>query len=281
MRAILAALPVAILVLLFGPAARAQTLTYVLKPGSSIALICRDGCEPSASRPQALTGTFDVTPMPVGGAGGVAAISSLQLSAPNLSIGGNGFIQRQQDNHLALVIEAQVKDQRVLLASGKSHFGEGRAIRAVLASRNDQPRRYVLVLSASPAGGGENDADHDGVPDSADNCATMPNADQRDDDDDKIGNPCDACSDGSTGLPVTPDGCRFDQRCPCHATVDGAPWKTSAAYLRCVARSLRVLRRTGQMSRSDAVKALRKAGRSGCGHPIVASLCRARDAKSG
>jgi hypothetical protein len=219
--------------------------------------------------------------MPVDGARGVAAISNLQLNASGFSVGGNGFIQRQHDSRMALVIEAQLKDERVLLTSGKSLFGEGRALRAVLASRGDQPYRYVLVLSASPVGGGDNDADHDSVDDTADNCPTMPNADQRDDDEDSVGNPCDGCSDGSTGLPVTPDGCRIDQVCPCHVNVSGTPWENPPAYLRCVARSLRILRRTGQLSRSDAVKALREAGRSGCGRPIVASLCGASEVEPG
>jgi hypothetical protein len=260
--------------------AQAQTLTYVLKPGSSIASICRN-CDIPPGPPQPLTGSFDVTPMPVNGAFGVAAISNLQLAAPSFAIGGNGFIQRHPDSRMALVIDAQLKDERVLLSSGKSHFREGRAIQAVLASRGSQGARYVLVLSASPVGGVDSDADHDSVADTIDNCPTMPNSDQRDDDEDSVGNPCDGCSDGSRGLPVTPDGCRFDQLCPCHVTTSGVPWENPAAYLRCVARSLRILRRTDQMSRGDAIKALRQAGRSGCGRPIVASLCRVPASKSG
>jgi len=280
MRATLAAAQSAVLLLCSALVAQAQTLTYVLKAGSSIASTCRDcGAPPLA--PQPLTGSFDITPMPVDGALGVAALSNLQFSAPSFSIGGNGFIQRQQDSRMTLVIDAQLKDEQVLLTGAKSHFAEGRAIRAVLASHVDQGRRYVLVLSASPVGEGDNDADHDGVSDTQDNCATMPNADQRDDDEDSVGNPCDACSDGSLGLPVSPDGCRFDQVCPCHVSSSGAPWVSPAAYLRCVARSLRTLRRTGQMSRSDAVKALRQAGRSGCGRPIVASICRGSESDSG
>lgn len=271
MRATLAAVTAA-LVLFPNLTTQAQTLTYVLKPGSSIASTCR-GCGTPPVPPQPLTGSFDITPMPVEGALGVAAISNLQLAAPTFGVGGNGFIQRQADSRMALVIDAELKDERVLLTSGTSDFREGRAIRAVLTSRGDQPRRYVLVLSASPVGGDDNDADYDGVLDAADNCPTTPNADQRDDDEDGVGNPCDVCSDGSRGSPVTPEGCRFDQLCPCHVTIDGVPWETPSAYLRCIARGLRILRRTGQMSRGDAVKALRQAGRSGCGRPIVAALC--------
>lgn len=280
MRTMLAVALVATLIPSFRSSSSAQTLTYVLKPGSSIASTCRQ-CDTPAMPPQPLTGSFDVTPMPVGGAAGVAAISNVQLHSPNNSIGGNGFLQRQEDHRFALVIEAQLQDERILLTSGKTQFGEGRSLRAVLASRSDQPRRYVLVLSASPVSGGDNDADHDGIPDAVDNCVTMPNADQRDDDQDNVGNPCDACSDGSTGTPVTPDGCRYDQLCPCHLTASGLPWESPGEYLRCIVRSLRVLRRSGQMSRGDAVKILRQAGRSGCGRPIVAGLCRASASGSG
>jgi len=48
-----------------------------------------------------------------------------------------------------------------------------------------------------------------------------------------------------------------------------------------LARSLRALRRTGQASRSDAIKALRKAGASGCGRTVIAAACRAMGASPG
>jgi len=273
MRATPSTILAAVSLLTFTAAARAQTLTYVLKAGSSIASTCND-CDRPATPPQPLSGTFDVTPLPFGDASGVAAISNLQLRGTDFTVGGNGFIQRQKDGRLELVIEARLKDERILLTSGKSQFGDARAIRAVLSSRSGDGERHVLVLSASPLNGDDNDADHDGVADALDNCPTIPNADQLDSDEDSVGNPCDGCSDGSMGAPVTPDGCRLDQLCPCHLTTGGVPWDTPAAYLRCVARGLRILRRTGQMSRRDAVKALREAGRSGCGRPIVASVVR-------
>jgi hypothetical protein len=171
------------------------------------------------------------------------------------------------------VIEMHIGGERILLNSGKSQFGQNGAIRAIMTSRGDPSRRYVLVFLASPIETGERDADYDGVPDSTDNCPRMPNADQRDDDSDSVGNPCDTCSDGTAGSPVGPDGCRTDQSCPCHASMTGVVWEDQGAYLRCVAHSLRVLRRTGQMSRGDAIKALRKAGRSSCGRTVVAFSC--------
>ena len=281
MRWVRALLAAAFLLLCLSHFAAAQTLTYVLRSGSSIATVCRD-CKPPPGPPQPLSGSFDVTPLPVGGTIGVAAITNVKFTAPNLTVGGNGFIQRFDDQHHALVIEMQIGDERVLLNGGKSQWGEDRAIRAVMTSRGDPSRRYVLVLSASPTGGGgAHDADFDGVPDATDNCATMPNADQRDDDSDTVGNPCDTCSDGTTGGPVGPDGCRTDQLCPCHATMAGAAWENQGAYLRCVTRSLRALRRTGQASRSDAIKALRKAGASGCGRTVIAAACRAMGASPG
>ena len=64
----------------------AQTLTYVLRPGSSIATTCRD-CNPLPGPPQVLTGSFDLTPRPVDGRLGVAAITNVHFTAPNLTIG--------------------------------------------------------------------------------------------------------------------------------------------------------------------------------------------------
>ena len=74
--------------------------------------------------------------------------------------------------------------------------------------RNDMPRITRILLNAS--GDGEwaideirygrvdaPDGDGDGIPDSADNCTALPNADQRDTNGDNFGNACDADLDNS------------------------------------------------------------------------------------
>jgi hypothetical protein len=208
--------------------------------------------------------------LPIDGARGVAAITNLKLSSQSFAISGNGFLQQVGLQGNSLGIEARINDNSLLFTSGRSQVATQRGIRAVMTSQVGRDT-YVLVLSASPLENGEQDADHDGVSNTADNCATMPNADQLDDDGDGIGNPCDQCSDHGDGGPVTADGCRVDQLCPCHADRAGSPWDSQSSYLRCVAGGVRNLRRAGMLSRSDVVKMLRRAARSSCGRTIVAS----------
>lgn len=260
------------------PSAAAQTLTYVLRPGSSIAGRCRQ-CDTPPRPPEPLTGSFDVTPLPLNGVRGVAAITNLKLHSATFALSGNGFLQQVGAQGDALAVEVHFDDKSLLFTSGKSHLVSDRGIRAVMTSHLGRDS-YVLVLSASPLDDGERDADHDGVPNTSDNCPTMPNADQLDDDEDGIGNPCDACSAGGEGGPVTREGCRVDQLCPCHVDRAGSAWEDQASYLRCVAAGIRTIRRSGDLSRSDAVKMLRRAGRSSCGRTIIAR-CSRRVAGSG
>lgn len=254
-------------------AAAGQTLTYVLGAGSSIASSCRN-CDKPSSPPEPLSGSFDVTPLPINGTLGVAAITNVKLNSTTFSVSGNGFLQGRSRDGNALALEARVNDNNLLFSSGNRHQISDRGIRAVMRSRVGDTT-YILVVSASPLDGAEQDADHDSVPNTTDNCPTMPNADQRDDDGDQIGNPCDACTDETTGGPVTATGCRVDQLCPCHADRHGTPWENQGTYLRCVAGGVRSLRRAGDLSRGDAVKMLRGAARSGCGRTVVALRCSA------
>jgi hypothetical protein len=256
-----------------------QTLTYVLGAGSSIGSSCRN-CDKPAKPPEPLSGSFDVTPLPINGALGVAAITNVKLNSPTFAVTGNGFLQRRGAGSNALALQAQVNEIHLLFSSGNRHQVSDRGIRAVLRSRAGDTT-YVLVVSASPLEGSEADADHDSVPNTTDNCPTMPNADQRDDDGDRIGNPCDACTDETTGGPVTAAGCRVDQLCPCHVDRGGKVWENQGSYLRCVAAGVRNLRRAGDLSRRDAVQMLRRAARSGCGRTVVASSCRPLDRAPG
>ena len=60
------------------------------------------------------------------------------------------------------------------------------------------------VVNGSDSGG--NDQDGDGIPDSSDNCPTVPNADQADTDGDGIGDACDSDSHGSGSADVNGGG---------------------------------------------------------------------------
>src|SRR4051812_27301023 len=68
---------------------------------------------------------------------------------------------------------------------------------AVRAEDNGLNVRIASVnFSVVKGSSGINDQDGDGVPDSSDNCPTVPNADQADSDGDGIGDACDSASNG-------------------------------------------------------------------------------------
>jgi hypothetical protein len=65
---------------------------------------------------------------------------------------------------------------------------------------SDSGAAYVFGSAAPP------DTDGDGIPDTTDNCLTIPNADQQDTDGDGIGDACDLDNDND-GVPDATDNC--------------------------------------------------------------------------
>lgn len=250
-------------------AAFAGTRHYVLNAGSSITAVCRSCNEPPGA-PQPLSGSFDVTLLPVASIFDVAAVTNVSLTAKSFSISGNGFLQRLGSDRQAMVIDARVNDTKVLFTSGRKQYAGAQDITIILSSHRASDHTYVVVVSASPLDDQPADADRDGVADGQDNCPTVGNADQADADGDAVGDACDACPDTPTGSLVTGKGCSIGQMCPCDASPDGTQWNSQNDYLRCVSRATRTLRRAGQLSRAESLHLLRRAGRSGCGRTILA-----------
>ena len=256
---------------LCGGVARADFRHYVLNPGSSITQLC-NACTTPPAPPEPLTGSFDVTVLPVPALFDAAAVTSLRLSSASFSVTGNGFLQRIGPDRQAMVVDGQINGVKALLSSGRRQHAEGADIKMVLSSGRTQASSYVLVISASPVNDAAPDADGDGVPDAQDNCPAAANADQRDGDGDGLGDACDQCPGTPAGSLVTRDGCSIDQLCPCDAPLSGGQWEGATQYLRCVAQATRTLRREGQLSRQESLGILRRAARSGCGRTVVAML---------
>lgn len=248
----------------------AGTRHYVLNAGSSVTAVC-NACSVPPAAPEALSGTFDVTLLPVASVFDVAAVTNVNMTSASFAVVGNGFLQRLGRDRQAMVLDAHVNGDKVLFTSGRRQHAEEGDITIILSSARTAQNRYVLVISASPVDEQPADADGDGIGDSQDNCPATANSNQLDSDGDGIGDACDQCPDTSRGSVVTGDGCSVEQLCPCDAPRMGERWDSQREYLRCVARATRTLRRQGQMSRSDSLRTIRQAARSGCGRMVVAS----------
>jgi len=225
------------------------------------------GEPPAAAEP--LTGSFDVTVLPVAAATDVAAVTAVNLSSMRHTLGGHGFVQRLGPDRQAMVLEAEINGAKVLFTSGRRQHTVGGGITIILSSPRTGEHTYVLVISASPVNDQPVDADGDGIPDAQDNCPTVANGDQRDSDGDGVGDACDQCAGTTDGL-VTRQGCSIAQLCPCDGPAVDRQWESQTDYLGCVLRATRTFRRSGQMSRTESLQTLRRASRSGCGRTVVA-----------
>ena len=241
---------------------------YTLKDGSSITSVCV-GCRQPPSAPEALTGSFDLTALSVASVFDVTAITNLTLTGAKTTVTGNGFLQRLGSDRQAIVLDTQVNGHKALFTSGRRQHAAARDITIILTARTGT-ETYVLVLTASPVDDQPSDADGDGVPDRRDNCPLVSNADQADGDADGIGDACDSCPATAAGSLVTAAGCSIDQLCPCEGPAPDTQWNSPSDYLRCVSRATRALRRDGQLSRTESLRLLRTAARSGCGRTVVA-----------
>jgi hypothetical protein len=250
-------------------AASADTRHYVLNTGSSITSVC-NRCGSAPGTPEPLSGSFDVTVLPLSTIFDVAAVTNVNLVSDSFSISGNGFLQRLGPDRQAMVLEARVNDATVLFTSGRRQHSDPRNITIILSSRS-AAQTYILVISASPVDDQPQDLDKDGIPDEQDNCPTKANPEQEDSDGDGVGDACDRCPETRPDALVTRSGCSVEQLCPCDATRSGEPWQSQTDYLRCVARATRALRLEGQLSASQRLAIIRRAAHSACGHAVVAS----------
>ncbi len=249
--------------------AGAQTIHYVLTADSQVVRVCA-ACDGPAGPAEPLEGIFDLTVMPVPSEYAVEAVTAVHWESESLTIRGAGFLQRLGTDRAAMVIDARVNGAPVLLTSGRRQRWSAGDFRIHLATPRGADEGYVLDIVAVPAATTGPDADSDGVPDSLDNCSAVSNSDQHDGDRDGLGDACDACSATAAGEPIMADGCAPSQRCACEGPGPDEEWPSQRAYVQCVARALKALRREGKLSRSEVRQKIQDAVRSGCGSRILA-----------
>jgi len=254
--------------LLLPATAMAGAVHYVLVAGSTITPICRT-CGPTTPPTQPLTGVFDVTLLPVPGGEAVTAITGVELQAESFTIRGSGFFQHDPEG--GLVMEVHVNGVDVTLRSDHRPQLEPASLSATVASAAGQGVGYLVVLVAHVETDDQPDADGDSIADSRDNCPGVPNFDQHDADGDGVGDACDNCPATASGAVVLPTGCSVAQVCPCEGPAPDVQWSDQHAYVRCVARALRTLRRDGKISRHEVAIQVDDAVRSGCGRTALAS----------
>jgi hypothetical protein len=246
----------------------ARSVHYTLAAGSAITPICRSCGQPPAPA-ESLTGSFDITLLPMPGGAQITAITSVDWRAASFAIKGSGFIQGETGDG-RLVVEAEINGGVVTLTSDKRPPLGPAVMTAALRSRPGPPVGYFVTLVAQRAGGDESDTDGDSIPDNRDNCPAVPNFDQHDADGDGVGDVCDRCAGTAAIDVVLPNGCSVSQACPCQGPASDVPWVDQHAYVRCVGRALRTLRRQGKVSRHDVVTLVQRAVRSGCGRTVLA-----------
>jgi hypothetical protein len=253
----------------YAETAWADTRHYILGPQSSITSTCND-CATPLPAPEQLTGSFDVTVLPLSTVNDVAAVTNVKLTSPHFAASGNGFLQRFGRDRQAMVLDARVNDAPVWLTSGRRQYADATNITLTLSSSSRTGATYQVVISAAPVDDKPQDADADGVADAQDNCPTVANPDQADGDGDGVGDACDRCPGTPIASPVTENGCSVEQLCPCEASISGEAWQDQKDYLRCVVQAVRELYRDGQISKRERRKILRRAATSSCGRTVVA-----------
>lgn len=256
-------------VALAGPvvAVASDGVHYVLTPESRILRVCAS-CAPSA--PEELSGSFDLTIMPLTPDYVAEAITRVDWRSESFSIRGSGFLQRLGSDLVAMVVDTQLNQSPVLLTTGRRQRRSAGELRLVLQSARGGDPSYLVILVATPAVAHGPDDDGDDVPDRVDNCPSTPNTDQVDDDGDGIGDGCDRCAGTPLDSAVLGTGCAATQLCPCDGPEPGKEWGSSRAYLQCISRALKTLQREGKITRREMREGVQRAVRSGCGRRILA-----------
>jgi hypothetical protein len=260
-----------------GPARAGQGVPYTIVPRSSVLQFCPTCTEP-AGRPEALTGSFTLTPVSFPDGVSVEALTDVRWESPSFKITGSGFVQYDPSGRVQVELEATINGEEMRLrATRRQPPGRG-SFTVVLATPREAAVGYLIVLTAKPDMPAVSDADFDGVGDNTDNCRGLANAAQADADFDGVGDACDQCPDTSSGAMVNGDGCSVEQLCPCEGPRDGGAWRRGA-YAKCVARAVRDLRRLGLVSRGEAGTLIRRSLQNGCGQTVLAGdwppACRA------
>jgi len=250
------------------PASEAQSVRYTLTPQSHVVAVCAD-CDGGQGRTETLRGSFDLTVMPLSEAS-LAAITGVNWYSDSYNINGSGFVQRVTPEQIAVVVDAHVNGSSTLLSSTRRQRSATDTLEIFLVSSGGSGPALLVTVVAVPAASNEPDADADGVADRIDNCPMTPNPDQADEDRDGVGDACDTCPLTPSGAPALADGCSASQRCPCDGPAPESEWESQQAYVQCIARQLKTLRRDGKISRHDVVELMQAAVRSGCGRRILA-----------
>jgi hypothetical protein len=112
----------------------------------------------------------------------------------------------------------------------------------------------------------ENDADGDGLCESADNCPIIANGNQSDLADDGVLDTVDACVPSPVGEAVNAAGCTIVEPCPREHPVEGDKWKNHGAYVSCVAHATNDFVAAGLMTETERGEIVSAAGESTCGH---------------
>lgn len=253
-----------------GSAEAGQAASYSLVPRSTILQVCR-ACPEPAGRPETIEGGFTLTPMNLVPGGALDAVTDIRWESPSYAVSGLGVIRTEPGGRMHVDLRVTINGESMQLRATRRQPPRNGRFSVVLATPQESPVGYLLVVTARLELVAATDADLDGVDDVVDNCRAVANAEQIDADQDGVGDVCDRCEGTAAGAIVDAEGCSLEQMCPCDSPREGGTWGRGA-YAKCLARGVRDLRRLGMLSRSEATAALRRALQSGCGQTVIAML---------
>jgi len=145
-----------------------EAVPYALIPRSTILQVCTECTEP-AGRPEALNGSFFLTPVNLADGAQIEAMTDVRWESASYRLSGSGFVQYTKEGRLQVEIKATINGEELHLRATRRQVTRDGVFSVVLATPRDARIGYLIVLTARMEATPVADGDFDGVGDQKDN----------------------------------------------------------------------------------------------------------------